>query len=148
MENPINNNYLNISYDDLEMYNETFEVFISLKDTGLTLKDVLNVTAEPNLVKKYVYKAPLVENEQLYYGYKIKLFVRCDISVEFTSESVRGETKFISKSQLFNVSLKLPKGYEEGMGINTAIKLTDISHKIIDKNSLYLSTYLSFTISV
>lgn len=144
----LNNNCNTLDLNSIEIYNENVESIFSLTESNDNVKDILNSFAELNIVKKYVFKAPIVEYSKLDYWYKIKLMILLKCNFEYTEESTLGETKFLCKTKLFNVTFTLPKSYEDGMHVNIIPSVVDLSYKILNKNSLYVSSYLSFTAAV
>lgn len=134
--------------NNLEIYHETIESLFHLNSCDGVIKDILNISIEPKILKKYVFRAPVIEHEVLNYGYKIKLMLNVTYNIEFTEDTILGATKFLSKDRLLNVTFILPPNYEEGKTVNIIPTVIDISHNIINKTSLYLSSYISFSVII
>lgn len=148
MNSVVSNNHDNFECNNLEIFNETVESMIKLNECDETIKEVLNIFQEPRIVEKYVFKAPLVIDNKLTYGYKIKLLMISTTNIEYTENSALGQTKFISRDTRFNVTITLPKNYEEGKMINIIPSVIHVSYKIINCRTLYTSAFLSFALTV
>lgn len=134
----------NIDLDSLEIYNKPIEALFNLNPCDGLIKDILSTSIEPKILKDYVFRAPIIEDCNLTYGYKMKLLILLTCNFEFTEKSTLGETKFLRKEKLLNVAFNLPRGYKVGQNINVIPKIVDISYKIINEKTLYLSSYISF----
>lgn len=137
--------YTNIDCGSLEVHQETIEELFELKDCDGAIKDILTTTLQPHIINKYVFRSQNIDTSKPKYSYRMKLLVNLRCNFEYTAMGDLGETKFLSKEKLFNVTFPLPDKYEDGMPVTITPQLIDTSSKLLNPTSIYLSSFLTFT---
>lgn len=135
-------------YSKMELHYETIEDIVSLDECDGLIKEVLDIYCETKILKQYIFKAPIVNDNYLNDGYRVKLILVSKTSIEFTGENSLGQTKITTNDKIFNVTINLPKNYEEGKTLNIEPSIVDISSRLINKQTLYISTYIKFTLAL
>lgn len=137
--------YLNIDCGSFKIYEETIEELFQLKDDDGHITDILATTLQPHILNKYIFRCHNIQSKTNSYCYKMKLLINLKCNFEYTDMGDLGETKFLSKDKLFNVTFPLPEKYEDGMPVTITPKFVDTSSKLLPPNSIYLSSFLTFT---
>lgn len=135
-------------YSKMELHYETIEDIVSLDECDGLIKEVLDIYCETKILKQYIFKAPIVNDNYLNDGYRVKLILVSKTSIEFTGENSLGQTKITTNDKIFNVTINLPPNYEEGKTLNIETSIVDISSRLINKQTLYISTYIKFTLAL
>lgn len=134
--------------DNISMNYETIEDYIELCEDEGYIKDVLDITSNYEIKKFYVVKSAFPMNNSICSWYKVKILLLLTLHIEYTEESLLGQTKVLSREKLLNVSVPLPENYRVGEPLNIMPEVVDISTKLLSSKRFYISIYLKTNVTI
>lgn len=132
-----NNNFL-------EVHNETIDEIFTVSTHGELISEILNITVIPKIKKKYYFRSPLMVNGILSEGFNTKLLVLITYDFEYIPKGPLGEIRSFRREKLINVVFTMPSNYTEGKTVNIISEVFNVHHKLLNPNTIYLSSYVSF----